>query len=187
MAAYLEAHQDVAQRLAGYREQRETLRAALGPIAEEPVPAQLDLARMIEARNRRGFASRWAMAAAAAVLLCVGGASGWLMRSATETPLSGVTALAQEAAESYAVYAPDHVRPVEIRAADRSELLDWVSQRLGRQVAVPDRTGSGFRFMGGRVVATAHGPAAIFMYDNDRGTRLVHPSESFDSTDGGEI
>ena len=27
--------------------------------------------------------------------------------------------------------------------------------------------------MGGRIVATAHGPAAMFMYDDDRGTRLV--------------
>ena len=27
--------------------------------------------------------------------------------------------------------------------------------------------------MGGRVVATPHGPAALFMYDNDHGIRLV--------------
>jgi anti-sigma factor RsiW len=27
--------------------------------------------------------------------------------------------------------------------------------------------------MGGRVVATTHGPAAMFMYDDDHGTRLV--------------
>lgn len=27
--------------------------------------------------------------------------------------------------------------------------------------------------MGGRLVATSHGPAALFMYDDDRGNRLV--------------
>jgi anti-sigma factor RsiW len=27
--------------------------------------------------------------------------------------------------------------------------------------------------MGGRLVATSHGPAAMFMYDDDQGTRLV--------------
>ena len=27
--------------------------------------------------------------------------------------------------------------------------------------------------MGGRLVATTHGPAVLFMYDDDRGTRLV--------------
>ena len=27
--------------------------------------------------------------------------------------------------------------------------------------------------MGGRLIATSHGPAAMFMYDDDRGNRLV--------------
>ena len=27
--------------------------------------------------------------------------------------------------------------------------------------------------MGGRLVATEHGPAALFMYDDDRGTRVT--------------
>jgi anti-sigma factor RsiW len=38
---------------------------------------------------------------------------------------------------------------------------------------MPDLAASGYRFMGGRIVATAQGPAALFMYDDDRGTRLV--------------
>lgn len=85
----------------------------------------------------------------------------------------GTAALAQEAAASYAVYAPDHMRPVEIRAADSGELLRWVSQRLHRSILVPDLAKSGYRFMGGRLVATAHGPAALFLYDDDHGTRLA--------------
>jgi hypothetical protein len=41
-------------------------------------------------------------------------------------------------------------------------------------VAVPDLSGSGYRFMGGRLVAAAHGPAAhgpaaLYMYDDDHG------------------
>jgi anti-sigma factor RsiW len=38
---------------------------------------------------------------------------------------------------------------------------------------VPDLTADGYRFMGGRVVATDHGPAAMLMYDDDQGVRLV--------------
>jgi anti-sigma factor RsiW len=79
----------------------------------------------------------------------------------------------QEATDSYAVFAPDRVRPVEIRATDRSELVKWASQRLSRPVAVPDLSTSGYRFMGGRLIATSHGPAVLFMYDDDHGTRLV--------------
>jgi anti-sigma factor RsiW len=172
--AYLAAHPDVAGRIAGYAEQRDTLRAALAPIAEEPLPPELDLARMI-ARQRRPRPMpmpRWAMAAAAVVLLSIGGAGGWTMHSGVQGP-EGIAAVAQEAAENYAVYAPDKLRPVELRAGDRAELASWTTQQLGRAVGVPDLTASGYRFMGGRVVSTGHGPAAMYMYDDDRGTRLV--------------
>jgi anti-sigma factor RsiW len=96
-----------------------------------------------------------------------------MLRGLSDPPLQGVASLAQEAADNYAVYSPDHLHPVELRAAASNELVDWVSQRLGRRVSAPNLEGSGYRFMGGRVVATPHGPAALFMYDNDHGVRLV--------------
>src|SRR3546814_1515290 len=86
---------------------------------------------------------------------------------------AGVAALAQEAADSYAVYASDHLRPVELRSAERAELVDWAAERLHRRVPVPDLSAAGYRFMGGRMVATPHGAAVLFMYDDDHGTRLV--------------
>jgi anti-sigma factor RsiW len=172
VAAYLDAHPEVAKRVAAYGRQRELLRAGYAPIADEPIPPQLNLARIIERQRRPALASWWMAAAAAAILLCTGGVSGWSLRGVTQSP-EGIAALAEEARASYAVYAPDHLRPVEIKASDREALVDWTTQRLGRPVAIPDLSASGFRLMGGRVVATAHGPAAMFMYDDDRGTRLV--------------
>ncbi|MET0221483.1 MAG: anti-sigma factor [Tardiphaga sp.] len=169
--AYLADHPDVAARVSGYAAQRDTLRAALAPIAEEPLPPQLDLARIV-ARHRRPALPRWAMAAAAVVLLSLGAAGGWTMRGGFGTP-EGIVAVAQEAADNYAVYAPDKTHPVELRAADRAELADWTTQQLGRPVGIPDLTAAGYRFMGGRVVGTGHGPAAMYMYDNDHGIRLV--------------
>jgi anti-sigma factor RsiW len=173
IAAYLEAHPDVASRVEGYVQQRTMLRHALAPIAEEPLPPELDLARMIARRGRPRQPSWWTAAAAAVVLLGLGTAGGWSLRSLDTSRPEGVTAIAQEAAENFAVYGSDRIHPVELRATDRAELVDWATQRLGRPVAVPDLAASGYRFMGGRIVATAHGPAAMFMYDDDRGTRLV--------------
>ena len=40
-------------------------------------------------------------------------------------------------------------------------------------MAIPDLSGSGYRFMCGRLVATAYQQAALHMYDEDHGTRLV--------------
>ncbi|MDI4663484.1 anti-sigma factor [Xanthobacter autotrophicus] len=173
VSAYLEAHPDVAARVAAYGAERGMLRAALAPIVEEPLPAELDLARMVEARRRPPGPPRWAMAAAALLLVCVGGAGGWLLRGMGSAPAEGLQALGREAAASYAVFAPDKGRPVEIRAEDRAQLVAWTSRRLGRPVAIPDLADAGYRFMGGRVVATEHGPAALFMYDDDAGSRLV--------------
>jgi anti-sigma factor RsiW len=172
VTAYLESHPDVAQRVQGYVSQREELRARFASVIEEPVPPELNLTRMIEVRRRPGMAW-WRVAAAAVLLLCVGAGGGWSLHALLRPTPEGIAALAQEAADSYAVYAPDHLRPVEIRAADRSELVAWASRRLRRPMAVPDLSTSGYRFMGGRLVATAHGPAVLFMYDDDHGTRLV--------------
>ena len=143
--AYLTAHPAEARRIAGYADERASLRAALAPYAEEPVPPELNLAALIEAHRRPRHLS-WRTAAAAVLLVGLGGLGGWsLPHGASDR---GIAALAEEAAESYAAYAPDQMRPVELRAADRSELVDWVSRRLDRPVAVPDLTASGYRFNG---------------------------------------
>jgi len=171
VASYLEAHSDVAKRVTAFSDQRDLLRTALAPIADEPLPAELNLSRIIENRRQRRSPAWWAVAAM--LLVCIGGAGGWIVRGSMEMPAGGLAALAQEASYSYNVYAPDRVRPVEIRASDSAQLVQWASNRLHQPVKVPDLATSGFRLMGGRVVATAHGPAAMFMYDNDHGERLV--------------
>lgn len=171
VASYLETHPDVARRVAAFSDQRELLRAALSPVADEPLPAALNLPRIIE--NRRNRRSPWWWAVAAMLLLSLGGIGGWIARATMEAPTGGLAALAQEAAYSYDVYAPDHTRPVEIRASDSAQLVQWASNRLHQPVKVPDLAAAGYRLMGGRVVATSHGAAAMFMYDDDHGNRLV--------------
>ena len=174
VAAYLETHPEIATRIEGYAKQRDQLRTLLLPIADEPIPPELNVRRIAELHERRSRSNWWAAAAAAVVVLtCLAGAGGWMLRSMSGPPQQGVASLAQEAADNYAVYGPDRLHPVELRAAATGELVDWVSQRLGRRVQVPNLETSGYRFMGGRVVATPHGPAALFMYDNDHGIRLV--------------
>lgn len=168
--AYLGQHADVAARVAALVRQRAALRAALAPIAQEPVPARLSLARLTEPR-RAANDNWWRSAAAAVVLLGVGGASGWMLHPIVRD--TGMVALGREAAASYVAYAPDQLHPVEIKAADSAELVDWVSRRLGHPVAVPDLAAAGYRLMGGRLVPTDHGPAALFLYDNDHGSRLA--------------
>jgi anti-sigma factor RsiW len=170
--AYLKQHPDVALRVQGYARQREALRAMLSPIAEEPIPPELSLARLAESRHSSRF-SPWRAVAAAILLFGIGNASGWTMHNMSVTQPTGVAALAHEAAYNYTVYGRDQMHPVEFGAADQAKLVDWISRRLNTPIVVPDLSASGYHFMGGRLVATEHGPAGMLMYDDGHGLRLV--------------
>ena len=69
VAAYLDGHAAVAARIAAYAAQRDLLRSALAPIADEPLPPQLDLSRMIEIRRRPSLPTWWAAVAALLLVL----------------------------------------------------------------------------------------------------------------------
>ncbi|PXA91554.1 hypothetical protein DMC47_25360 [Nostoc sp. 3335mG] len=173
--AVLNAQPELRARVARDIEARDALRAALAGMADEPVPSELSLTHVIERRGRRDW-RRWTLplqGAAAAMLLVIGGAGGWMMHASQQQPTVGIAALAEEAKQSYAVYAPDAGRPVEIAASDAPQFVQWASRRLDRPVAVPDLSAAGYRFLGGRVVPTPHGAAVMFMYDNVAGQRLT--------------
>jgi anti-sigma factor RsiW len=171
VTAYLDAHPDVARRVNAFSDQRHLLRSALAPIADEPLPPALNLSRIIGGQRRRPSRLWWAIAAM--LLISVGSLGGWIARGSMQVSPGGLAALAQEAADSFQVYAPDRVRPVEVRASDGAQLVQWLSNRLQQPIKAPDLTTAGYRLMGGRLIATSHGPAAMFMYDDDRGDRLV--------------
>ena len=171
---YLDTHPDVAARIAAYERQRDSLRSALRPIAEEPIPPQLNLRHIVE-QQRRDWGVPWRSMAAAVLLLVLGGTGGWGLRGAI-VPLSdihGIAALAQEAAYTYNTYGSDPTHPVEFGAADKAQLVSWISGRLGQTISIPDLAASGYRFMGGRLVATPNGPAGLLMYDNASGQHLA--------------
>lgn len=169
---YLARYPDIAARVQDHIELRRRLREQLAPIMEEPIPPELNLARMVEAHRQRHWIP-WRIAASLVLAVGVGGLGGWSLRGATEPPNTGVAALAREAAASYQVYAADLVRPVEMPAADSAQLVSWISQRLARPIALPNLASAGYRFMGGRLVATEHGPAGLFLYDDAQGTRIA--------------
>jgi anti-sigma factor RsiW len=108
-------------------------------------------------------------------MLIAGAAGGWTLRGggSQTSEANGIASLAQEAAYTYNVFGSDPTHPVEFGAADKSQLVSWISSRLGRAITIPDLAASGYRFMGGRLVATPHGPAGLLMYDNDQGRRVA--------------
>jgi anti-sigma factor RsiW len=168
---YLDAHPETKARFAAYEAQAAALREAMAPLAEEPVPAELSLNALVARRRKREIGRRQ-MAATAAVL-CVGVLFGWFGRDAVSPPARGIHALGQEAVDNYRVYAFDSHRPVELASDQRGTLTRWVSERLDTPVQAPDLQGAGYRFLGGRLVTTPNGPAALFVYEGPAADRLA--------------
>lgn len=171
--AWLAAHPEAAARVAAYRAQGEALRDALCGIAEEPIPAALDLHLRPRHRTRWAGFGPAAVAAGVAGLLLLGGAGGWALRERSMPPQAGTAALAREAASNFTVYAGDALRPVELPAAQSGTLDRWFSQRLGRPVRAPDLRAASLTLIGGRLVATDHGAAALYLYEDPAGRRLI--------------
>lgn len=170
---YLQRHPEAARKVAGFSVQRQGLRDALAGIADEPIPPRLNLRRMTIGRAA-ARPRQWRMAAAVFLSFAIGGYGGWSVRSAgIEAPARGIAALAREATSTYAVHALDTQRPVEMGPEDQAELVDWVSSRLKRPIAIPDLTAAGYHFIGGRLVSTEHGPAGLFLYDSGQGGRVA--------------
>jgi anti-sigma factor RsiW len=165
--AWLQQYPEQRRNVEADRRHRHTLRSTL-LAGDEPVPARL---RVTEVRSQIR-AARWhrVRAAAAAVVLVIAGAAvGWLGRGWLGLQAADMA----DATAAYRVFTADAVQPVEMRASDRIRLGQWLSGRLGRTLEIPDLSSLGLRLMGGRLLSTAHGAAALLMYDNDRGARLV--------------
>jgi anti-sigma factor RsiW len=168
---YLQEHPDIARQVAAWRAQREALRAALAPVAAEPIPPRLGLERLVQQRLDRRWLP-WRTAAAIVLAFGLGGAGGWFLHGGQQ-PTAALTLLAQQAVANHMVYTADLRRPTELGAQQRDDLTRWVSNRLNHQVAPPDLSADGFSYMGGRLAATPDGPAGLFMYDGPQGVRLT--------------
>jgi len=173
VSEYLLANPEAAERVSSYRSQAAALRSALDTVAREPVPSRLNLTTIAAAQAPGRRTGSLRIAAAAVVLLAIGGTGGWIMKSYALPPTEGVAALAREALATYGTFAPDRLRPVEVRADGGDAFREFADATVGRPVTIPDLSTAGYRLMGGRVVPTAHGPGLMLMYDNDKGSRLV--------------
>jgi anti-sigma factor RsiW len=168
--AFLSEHPDVRTRLAAQAAQARDLAAVFAPVAAEPIPAAMRVAAIQERRRQR---PAWQSGLAASFLLCAGFGGGWMSAHQSMPPSAGIGALAQEATDNYRVFAVDFNGTGEVEPAGRDGLIRQASLRLGRRVAIPDLSRSGYRYTGGRLVATPHGPAALFLYNSDRGGSLA--------------
>jgi anti-sigma factor RsiW len=172
--AWLAARPDKAAEVAGWQRQNDALVALFGSAANETVPSRLD--PHLIARSRATTPNRWPqMAAAALVLLALGGALGWAGREFVKP--SERSELIAMAVTAHALYVKENRHAVEVAATDRDHLVSWLSNRVERQINPPDLATDGFTLVGGRLLPgyedVPSGPAAQLMYENSAKERVT--------------
>jgi anti-sigma factor RsiW len=170
--AYLAANPDQRERIEQDGVVRQQLRQAFAEPIDELIPSRLRISRLQAERRRRTY-SRLGAAAAALVLLIVGGLGGWVARNwglwlpqgnQTAQAAAAEREITNDALAAHRVFSVEVRHPVEVDAAQEAHLVQWLSKRLGRPMVVPDLTAAGFQLMGGRLLPSEGGPAAQFMY-----------------------
>ena len=101
----------------------------------------------------------WAAVIAAAWVGAFGGGALW----GGWTPDSRA-GLLNEVAEYHQIYSRETNHLVEIPAANRVELAQWLAPRIGRAIDAPDLTEAGLTFAGGRMLVIDAKPVAELMY-----------------------
>lgn len=169
--AWLAAHPDDAARIADWREINAGLKGMYGAVADEPVPARLRALAVGPERSRLGGL---AFAASIVLALAIGLAGGWALRGGSLLPVtSAVAGLPHNAAVAYTVYAPEARHPVEVGAEEEAHLCQWLTRKLGTDVKAPKLDALGFKLVGGRLLPSDHGPAALLMYEDESKRRIT--------------
>lgn len=167
VADYLTGHPEAAGRVEAYRRQKQALRALLDPVLAEALPRGLRAPRP----TRRLVHVAWA--AAAAVLLAAGCVIGWQLRDMAPDGAASEVAVAQQAAIAHAVFTPQRRHPVEVKADEEAHLVSWLSKVLGAPLRAPHLSDIGYALVGGRLLSAPEGPAAQFMYEDAKGSRIT--------------
>jgi anti-sigma factor RsiW len=165
--AWLASHPEDAARVTEWRALAEVVRDRYGSVAEEPVPARFDLARLSRSQPP------WRMIAAAAVLAAaIGGVAGWVGRAASTPAPTSVEIITAEALSAHKLYVAEVRHPIEVRAAEQ-HLIPWLSKRVGTNLRIPDLKEYSLKLLGGRLLPGPIGPAALFMYEGPSGERFT--------------
>ncbi len=167
VASYLDTDPEAAARVAAYQAQNLALHGAFVSFLVAPLTSAL------ERGARRPWRRYWVPAAAAALAVLAGGVGGWLLHGATGVGQNADAGLVRQASVAYAVFAPEVRHPVEVPADQEKHLVAWLSKRLGAPLSAPRLDELGFKLIGGRLLTAAGGPAALLMYEDNRGRRLA--------------
>lgn len=165
VADHIARNPEAAETVAAFREQTRTLKSALDPVLDEPVPLRL------LAVARRGRGPSWpSLAVAASLLFAIGLGAGWTGRAALDGSALE-SGLGQRAVLAHTVFASS-LAPILDQTADAIEENGWLSATLGRPTPTPMLDEAGFALIGGRLMMGETHPAALLIFRDQEDRRV---------------
>jgi anti-sigma factor RsiW len=171
--AWLADHPEDRRKIESWRTQNAMLRAALDPIAAEPVPAALTVALTPRAPRRAWLGP----ALAASITLAAGLGGGWYLGQ--EGWPAGIVAedmgedLARTGYRAHKLYVAEVRHAVEVGADEEDHLVSWLSKRLEAPLKAPDLSSEGLKLLGGRMLPVEGEAGAQLMYEDASGDRYT--------------
>jgi anti-sigma factor RsiW len=176
----LAAHNPVLrQRIALFQQSRDLMKAAWSRASCSAIPGHLrsSIEQAVYGSRRRATThSRMRWGLAAAVLLIAFGLGATVMRlveHGTVLPRSGVATVLHEIAEYHPVYAREVEHLVEVAASRREHIEEWLGDRVGLKLRVPDLSSHGLTFRGARLIAVHDQALAQLMYTGEKEQRVA--------------
>lgn len=169
--AYLASHPDAAAEIEQIRSQTEALRRRHADLSRYAAPERLDPAcvrKTLRTRARR----RMALAATVALTLGIGSLGGWQAR---ETAMRASYLPMADAVQAYRMFASEAAAPmVDFRSSQPAELQAWLNRHFMQPAPLPDFNAYGYEPVGGRLMSTESGPAAIVLYQAKNGESILY-------------
>lgn len=160
---YLAQNPAAAAQVAGWRRDAQQLRQAM-PLQNITLknPEPLALRRQVR---------QWKLATACALVLAlsVGGYTGWQLK---ESQMLMIHQPMEDAVQAYKLFDNVAATPMDVVARQPTELANWVARYFINGNPPPNLEQYGFSITGARLIATAQGPAALIMYQDQHGTRV---------------
>lgn len=168
LAVYLAAHPAVAEQVRAWQQDAQHLRSALsGALHRAPNP-QLDPAA-IRHSLRRQRTRHFATAALLLIAVSIGGMGGWQARSLNMArhmlPMA-------DAVQAYRMFAVKDGMANDWNATTSRDAQSWLDQQFARADRIPDLAALGFKPVGGRMISTEQGAAAMLVYEDANGRKV---------------
>ncbi|NWC61807.1 anti-sigma factor [Cedecea sp. P7760] len=174
---YLQQHPELAAQVRKWQADAQRLRLSVDEYVPQVSSASAEV-KLVRQRIRRSRQWRFAFAFSLLFAVGIGGVTGWQLHA---SEILRQMLPMEDAVQAYRLVNNGNVKALDVVASDRDAVNGWMSRYFIDGAQAPNLDNYGFTLVGGRLMVTEQGPAALVIYQDAQGTRVawyIRPSGS---------